>query len=170
VTTSEPTRVDTKQVTTINAANYAAGIIGAAALRTMFRDPASAVPRFAELADLITKDALGLATLAIGIRPTDVAEGYGEWAQFYDQPNPAIAMEEPHVHRIRPPTQQEPPFRQSSLMLLFSIRLEGERSMNCSLSTKQKLAKLPSRKCRRWPKKWVCHRALFAEYEGPAVL
>jgi SAM-dependent methyltransferase len=100
VTTSEPTRVDTKQVTTINAANYAAGIIGAAALRTMFRDPASAVPRFAELADLVTKDALGLAALAIGIRPTDVAEGYGEWAQFYDQPNPAIAMEEPHVQRI----------------------------------------------------------------------
>jgi SAM-dependent methyltransferase len=100
VTTNETTSAASQQVTTINAANYAAGIIGAAALRTMFRDPASAVPRFAELADLITKDALGLATLTIGIRPTDVPEGYGEWAQFYDQPNPAIAMEEPHVHRI----------------------------------------------------------------------
>jgi SAM-dependent methyltransferase len=100
VTTNDTTSAASEQVTTINAANYAAGIIGAAALRTMFRDPASAVPRFAELADLITKDALGLATLAIGIRPTDVPEGYGEWAQFYDQPNPAIAMEEPHVHRI----------------------------------------------------------------------
>jgi hypothetical protein len=99
-TTNGPTSAVSHHVTTINAANYAAGIIGAAALRTMFRDPASAVPRFAELADLITKDALGLATLAIGIRPTDLAEGYGEWAQFYDQPNPAIAMEEPHVHRI----------------------------------------------------------------------
>lgn len=88
------------QVITINAANYAAAIIGMAALRTMFRDPASAVPRFAELADLISKDSLSLATLAIGIRPTDVADGYGEWAEFYDQPNPAIAMEEPHVHRI----------------------------------------------------------------------
>jgi SAM-dependent methyltransferase len=91
---------ETNGQVTINAANYAAAIIGMAALRTMFRDPASAVPRFAELADLISKDSLSLATLAIGIRPTDVADGYGEWAEFYDQPNPAIAMEEPHVYRI----------------------------------------------------------------------
>ncbi len=73
---------ETNGQVTINAANYAAAIIGMAALRTMFRDPASAVPRFAELADLISKDSLSLATLAIGIRPTDVADGYGEWAEF----------------------------------------------------------------------------------------
>lgn len=82
---------------TLKIGEYLLAIQGLAMIRTCTTQPSVARPRVAEiraiLADLPDSPDIPLTEY-------EVPEGYARWAERYDGPNPAIALEQPIVHGL----------------------------------------------------------------------
>jgi SAM-dependent methyltransferase len=80
--------------------HYLAGVVGLGLIRHWYADGEANDARMAELADVLSKR--GEARYSLEITPAErsVHDGYTEWAETYDGPNPMIALEESVVTPI----------------------------------------------------------------------
>lgn len=85
---------------TMLAGEYFLAVQGLAMIRSCVTRPSAARPRAEEIRRIVEGWEEFPNTLAIEMTEHDVEGGYTRWAPRYDGPNPAIATEEPIVHRI----------------------------------------------------------------------
>jgi ubiquinone/menaquinone biosynthesis C-methylase UbiE len=89
----------TEHAETLIVGEYFLAIEGFAMIRHCLTTPSAARPRVDEMREIL-EVANDLYALRIPLTEHEVEAGYTEWAPRYDGPNPAIAVEQPIVHRM----------------------------------------------------------------------
>jgi ubiquinone/menaquinone biosynthesis C-methylase UbiE len=89
----------TEHPETMVVGEYFLAIEGFAMIRHCLTSPSAARPRVEEMREILT-GSNDLYSLRIPLTEHEVETGYTEWAPRYDGPNPAIAAEQPIVHRM----------------------------------------------------------------------
>jgi SAM-dependent methyltransferase len=89
----------TEHPETLIVGEYFLAIEGFAMIRHCLTTPSAARPRVDEMREIL-EVANDLYALRIPLTEHEVEAGYTEWAPRYDGPNPAIAVEQPIVHRM----------------------------------------------------------------------
>jgi ubiquinone/menaquinone biosynthesis C-methylase UbiE len=79
---------------------YLLAIEGFAMIRHCLTSPSAGRPRVAEIGQILGEIEEFPYSLAIPLIEHEVEDGYTNWAPRYDGPNPAIAVEQPIVHRM----------------------------------------------------------------------
>ena len=74
--------------------HYLAGVIGLGLIRHWYADGEANDARLAELADVLSKRGEFPYSLELSPSERSVEDGYAEWAESYDGPNPMIDLEE----------------------------------------------------------------------------
>jgi ubiquinone/menaquinone biosynthesis C-methylase UbiE len=87
--------------------HYLAGVVGLGLMRHWYADGDANEARLAELADVLSKRSEFPYCLELSPAERSVHDGYAEWAESYDGPNPMIELEEavvnPMLERLASP-------------------------------------------------------------------